>query len=281
LSKILTTISDRGSNVIRLAQATPAFTGIKNGDHVVRGVIDEQTSRFLFEYYLLRTLIAYTYMTDEEDMIVREVKKTTDVADVFSVDYIDDTQTRIDLGISSQTQTDILLVSGNKRELKQRVAELLVAFMEIFRNEKDTIDVTYEYIQDMVFKLKEREKDMVTDRLKSMTDERREADNIMKITKQGLYSKGLQKGLVVYDKDFYEEEQQLRDEMDKAERKIRKKNRDATDENIDILVDEYLEQNQADRGIEEDAFDMRHLGENYYDGNYDGYDDNDAYDEED
>jgi hypothetical protein len=132
----------------------------------------------------------------------------------------------------------------------------------------------------MVFKLKEREKDMVTDRLKSMTDERREADNIMKITKQGLYSKGLQKGLVVYDKDFYEEEQQLRDEMDKAERKIRKKNRDATDENIDILVDEYLEQNQADRGIEEDAFDMRHLGENYYDGNYDGYDDNDAYDEE-
>ncbi len=58
---------------------------------------------------------------------------------------------------------------------------------------------------------------MVTDRLKAMTDEGREVDTIFKILKQGDYSKGLQKGLTMYDKDFYErkEEQELRDEMDK------------------------------------------------------------------
>jgi hypothetical protein len=137
-------------------------------------------------------------------------------------------------------------------------------------NEKDIIDTTYEEIQDKVFKLREKEKDMVTDRLKAMTDEERDADTILKVTKQGLYSKGLQKGLTVYDKNFYDEEQTLRDELTKAEKKIRKKNKDATDENIDILVDEYLEQRQTNADIDTDAYGMSHLGEGWYDGNYDG-----------
>jgi hypothetical protein len=137
-------------------------------------------------------------------------------------------------------------------------------------NEKDTIDTTYESIQDKAFKLREKEKDMVTDRLKAMTDEERDADTILKVTKQGLYSKGLQKGLTVYDKNFYDEEQTLRDELSKAEKKIRKKNKDATDENIDILMDEYLEQRQATAEIDADAYGMSHLGEGWDDGNYDG-----------
>ena len=144
--------------------------------------------------------------------------------------------------------------------------------MDIFRNEKETIDTTYEEIQDRVFKLREREKDMVTDRLKAMTDEERDTDTIMKITKQGLYSKGLQKGLTVLDKDFYDQEQELRDEMEKAERKIKRKNKDATDENIDILVDEYLEQQQVVADIDADAYGLEYLGEDYYDGNYTGID---------
>ena len=46
--------------------------------------------------------------------------------------------------------------------------------MDIFNSEKETIDTTYVEIQDRVFKLREREKDLVTDRLKSMTDEQRD-----------------------------------------------------------------------------------------------------------
>ena len=115
--------------------------------------------------------------------------------------------------------------------------------MQIFQNEKDIIDITYEDIQDKVFKLREGEKNMVTDRLKAMTDEQRDIDTVFKILKQGIYSKGLEKGLTMYDKDFYEreEEQKLMENMEKLERKIRRNNKDATDENIDILVDEQLE----------------------------------------
>ena len=271
LSKILITIQNLCKNIIRIADSTPCFSSIKNEDRILKGIIDERTSRFLFEYYLLRILICYIELADRSDMIVTEIKRSYDVTDLFSVDYIEDTQTRIDLGMSSETKTDNVIRTGNLRQLKEQTADLLIAFVNILSIEKDTIDITYEEIQDKVFKLKEREKDMVTDRLKAMTDEQRDADTILKITKQGLYSKGLQKGLTVYDKDFYNEEQILRDEMDKAERKIRK-NKGAVDENIDILVDEYLEDQINAIDIDADAYGIEYLGEDFEDGNYTGID---------
>jgi hypothetical protein len=272
LNNILSNIQSNGKNAIKLADSTPCFSTIKIGDRILRGVIDERTSRYLFEFYFLRVLINYIQLADQDSMIVTEVKQPLNVTDLFSVEYIEDTETRVDLTMSSRSVMDTRIVMGNKRELKQKTAELLIAFIDMFRNEKDLIDITYEDIQDKIFKLKTKEKDMITDRLKALTDEERDIDTILKITKQGDYSKGLQKGLTIYDKDFYEKEQTFRDEMEKAERKIRNKNKDATDDNIDILLDEYLEQRQAGDEIDNDAFDMSHLGENYYDGYFDGVD---------
>jgi len=274
ISKILITIQNMCKNIIKLAESTPCFSSIKNNDKILRGIIDEKTSRYLFEHYLLKILFTYIELADNSDMIVTETKTSMDVADLFSVDYIDDVETKIDVEMSYKSKTDTRIQSGNLRQLREEVARLLISFIDIFTTEKDIIDVSYEEIQDRVFKLKEREKDMVTDKLKAMTDEGRDIDTILKITKQGLYSKGLQKGLTIYEKEFYEreEEQELRDEMEKAERKIRRKNKDANEQNIDILVDEYLEQRRVDDDIDNDAFDMGYLGEDYYDGNYTGID---------
>jgi len=274
ISKILITIQNICKNIIKIAESTPCFSSIKTNNKILRGIIDEKTSRYLFEHYLLKILFTYIELADNNDMIVTETKTSMDVVDLFSVDYINDIETKIDVEMSYKSKADTRIQTGNLRQLREETASLLISFIDIFTTEKDIIDISYEEIQDRVFKLKEREKDMVTDKLKAMTDEGRDIDNILKITKQGLYSKGLQKGLTIYEKEFYEreEEQELRDEMEKAERKIRRKNKDATDENIDILVDEYLEQRRVDDDIEDDAFDMGYLGEDYYDGNYTGID---------
>jgi DNA-binding protein H-NS len=203
-------------------------------------------------------------------MIVTEVRKETEITDIFASEYIEEIDTRIDLSMSSRQQTDTTLLSGNKKVLRQKTAELLIAFINILNNQKDSIDTSYEEIQDRVFKLREKEKDMVTDRLKNMTDQERDADTILKINKLGMYGKGMQKGLTTLDKDFYDEEQQFRDKMEQAERNIRKKNSDATDENIDALVDEYIEQQEIDNDIDNEAYDMGYLNETFYDGNTDG-----------
>lgn len=272
LNNILSSIQKMGKNMVKIADATPSFSSIKNKDTMLRGVIDERTSRYLFEYYLLRTLLTFIILSDEDDMIVTEVKKEYEVDDLFSVEYIEDVDTRVDLTYSTRVEADTRVLTGNKKELKQKTAELLVAFIDILREEKNTIDTNYEEIQDRVFKLKEREKDMVTDRLKAMTDEQRDVDTVMKITKQGEYSKGMQKGLTILDKDFYDEEQELRDEMLKAERKIRAKNKDANDDNIDSMIEDYLAEQREEREIDEDVYDISYLNEAFYDGNFDGID---------
>ena len=78
----------------------------------------------------------------------------------------------------------------------------------------------------------------------------------------------MQKGLTMYDKEYYENEGDLRDQMVKAERKIRESNADANDENIDILIDEFIEQQEADKQMDDEANDMRDITEDYTDGNH-------------
>lgn len=269
LMNVLTTVQKSSRNLVRIANVTPKFSSIKMSEEkIIKPIFDERTSRFLFEYYLLRVLLSYIELSDNEEMIVTEIRKETEVSDIFAVEYLEEIDTRVDLAMTSRSQTDVTLLTGNKKELRQKTAELILAFVDILNNQKDTLDISYEEIQDRVFKLREREKDMVTDRLKNMTDELRDADTILKINKLGKYSVGMQKGLTMYDKDYYEKEEDLRDEMVKAERKIRKSNPDANDENIDILIDEYMEQQEVDNQIDHEDNDMGDITEDYTDGNH-------------
>jgi hypothetical protein len=271
LSAVLNKIQQSAKNILIISNATPAFTSILvGGEDTIKPVFDERTSKFLFEYYLLRVFINYIELSDEETMVVNEVVKESEVSDIFSVEHFEEQDTRVDLSMGSRQILQTSLVSGNKKELRQNIVELFISFTNIMSSEKETIDTSYEEIQDRVFKLKEREKDLVTDRLKRMTDEERNADTILKINKLGMYSKGMQKGLTTLDKDFYDEERDFRDEMTKAERNIRKKNPDANDENMDILLDDYMGEQATNKEIDDDAYDMSFINETYYDGNTDG-----------
>ena len=277
LLNILTTIQSSCKNLSLVTKYTPSYTSIKLEDRELKPIFDERTSRYLFEFYLLRILVQYIELSDLDEMIVTEVRKEVEITDLFSVDFVEEQETHIDLSMTSHTEIDTRLLTGNKKELKQKTAQLLIAFVDILNNQKDTINTSYEEIQDRVFKLREKEKDLVTDRLKVMTDEQRDTDTILKINKLGMYSKGLQKGLTTLDKDFYDEEQTFRDNMVRAEKNIRRKNPDANDDNIDILLDDFVEQNQIDQEIDDEAYAMGFMGETYWDGNTDG---NDAPEEE-
>jgi hypothetical protein len=272
LSNILINIKKSCKNLLLLSKNTPSFTTIKMGEINLIPIFDEKTSKYLFEFYLLRVLIQYIELSDLDEMIVTEITREVEITDIFSVDYIEEQETCADLSITSHSETDIRLLTGNKKQLKQKTAELIISFIDILNNEKDTIDTSYEEIQDRVFKLREKEKDLVTDRLKVMTDEERNTDTILKINKLGMYSKGLQKGLTTLDKDFYDEEQEFRDNMLSAEKAIRRKNPNVSDENIDTLMDEFMEQQQIDREIDDEVNDMSYMNETYYDGNTDGVD---------
>ena len=116
---------------------------------------------------------------------------------------------------------------------------------------KKRINMTYEKVQDIVFKTKEKEKDVFfRDRLEGLTDDEKDADTILKSTKLGLYSKGLKKSLTTYDRDDYDGTDEERSNWEKVkglEQKLRNKNRDATDGDIDDAMDEMNNNDDMDR----------------------------------
>jgi hypothetical protein len=122
---------------------------------------------------------------------------------------------------------------------------------------------------DIVFKIRQKEKDTFTDRLKAMSVEGKDVDTMMKINKLGVWSKGLQKGLTVYDKDTYDED---RDEMEKLvniENKLLKRKQGSgsgsgSGEAIDDLDRmEYMETEQRENEIDAEDNDLTNLNDNY------------------
>ena len=206
------------------------------------------------------------------EMIVTEVKKPMEVADIFSVDYLEDNERKAEFEMFGQrTEMETTLLKGNKKDLRQKVADLLIAFIEIMEHQKDIIDISYEQIQDRAFKIREKEKDIITDRLKGLSEEEREADTIMKINKLGAWNKGLQKGLTKYSAKDYENEQDFMLSMMQYENVISKKV-DPNNKKFDIELDDYIEEVNREKEIEKEAYDIGNYRDDYMDGNFEGDD---------
>jgi len=267
LYNILKGIQRSCKNLVLLSKITTGFTSIKVNDELLKPVYDERTSKYLFEYYFLRVLLNYIELADMDKMIVTEATKDLDVEDLFTVDYIEDVESGKEVSISKSRflpQENILL-RGNKVTLKQKVSKLLVSYIKIMGEYKKTINISYEQIQDKVFKIREREKDGVTDRLKFMTDEERDADTILKINKLGVWNKSLQKGLTTYVADTYDDERQFMENMLQYERTLGKKP-NVTGDDFGELMEEVDRETELDK----EAYDMGNYIDDYNDGNFEG-----------
>ena len=268
---ILQETQNSSNNVLLLANNTPSFTTIKKeGDKELKPIFDDKTSKLLFEHYLLLVFLDYINLSDMDEMVVTSVRRQIDVTDIFSVQYLEDNERKMNIDITSPgTEIETTLLKGNKKDLKQKVAELLLSFIQIMDKQKEMIDISYEQIQDKVFKLKEKEKDLITDRLKDLTEEEREADTILKINKLGVWNKGLQKGLTKYSADDYDKERDFMETMTQYEVNVGK-NADSSNRNFSQLVDDYIDEVNVENEIEREAYDMSFFRDDYMDGNFEG-----------
>jgi hypothetical protein len=289
LNNILQKIQRSCDDLVKLANNTPTFVTIKmdvstsgnsnKEQRELKPIFDERTSKFLYEYYFLKILNEYIDLSSQENMIVREIKTKNiiDAQDIFSVEYLEETNTVIDntVDTDSRIEFDTNLLSGDKKYLQQKVANLLIEFLRIMDSYKEVVDISYEKIQDKIFKLKGKEKDIITDRLKDMTDEDRDADTILKINKLGVWSKGLQKGLTTYVKENYDEESEFIEQMLQYERKAQKKQPGT---NLDTGLDDFIDETDRENEIEREAYDISGYTEDFMDGVFEGDDvDNDHY----
>ena len=187
--------------------------------------------------------------------------------------FVDDTY------LSDEINIDI--IEGNKRNVKEKVASLIITYLSIYRNHKNIINKSYYDIENYIFNLKEKEKNMITDRQEKLEGDEKDVDALMKKHKLGVWGKGLNKGLTQYVKEDYDNERQFRDTMNEIENKLNNKNgvNDDTSGLYDADVFEEYENIMRGNEMDEEAYDMRHIGDdgdilydNINEDNYDEYD---------
>ena len=257
ITNILNSVMINTNSFLTLVNETPYLNEIKYKDSKTHSIFDERTTRLLFENYFLRAITSYIRYTDDESMIISRFENEVRNED-------------------SELPTSSLLL-GDKRELKTNIAKLLIDYLNVLFDHKDMVNMSYDEVMDVIFKLKESEKDTFTDRLKQLTDEERDADTILKMNKLGVWSKGLQKGLTTYTKENYESELELTEKMNEVEKQVRKKFKDiAVDQNIDMLLEDYYDEMEVGQYVEEDEYNMGRMTEDYMDGFVDGDEDQDV-----
>jgi hypothetical protein len=252
IMNVLNSILQNTKQFLLLVNETPYINEINYKNIHTYSIFDKRTCKLLFENYLLTILTSYIRYTDDDSLIIGDISAQ-----------------QISEPVSS-------LLLGDKKDLKTKIAELLITYINIMIQHKNMINMNYEEIMDVVYKIKEREKDTFTDRLKAMTDEQREADTVLKINKLGVWSKGLQKGLVSYDEDVYDEEREYMQQFAEIENIVKKKNRNINDMNLQQYMDDYMEDQQNGEDIEREEYNMANMTEDYMDGYIDGDEDQDV-----
>jgi hypothetical protein len=245
IKNVLRTIIDKCNGIYLLSANTPVLTNIKIGEKELYSVFDKRTTTLLYEYYLLSILNEYINLTKDLSMVTRMlVIPERDESDLYSADFLVEQQLKF-----SESESEF--VEGDVIKLKQDVAKLLVAFINIMMRSKKTLNLSYKDVHDKIFKSKEAEKYDFTDRLKDMTEEQRAVDTILKHHKLGsLYSIGLSKGIKEYDPENFDHDKIVAEKVAEIQNRLKKKGRTGVD---DVDIDDVVEEDADNRDIDMDA----------------------------
>ena len=170
----------------------------------------------------------------------------------------------IELSISSLDD------SYNKNEIYKNIFYFFNNFLNTLHSVNNDINNNYKKIKENITFSKEKEKDLITDYLKNLTDEEREIENLFKNNKLEKWNKGMQKGVTQYVKENYDEERIAIEKQAILEKKLNKKDF-ITDMNKEIFLMEMEEEEVIQNDIEEDAYDMNDIADD------DDYESEDEY----
>ena len=259
VNNVVTEIQEKCKGILLLSQVTPAVTNTTVGNgQTVYNVFDKRTTTLLYEYYLLLIFSEYITLTKDPVMASKILKTPNESASLYSSDFLIEQQLKF-------AETEDIFIEGNVDRLQEDIAKLLTTYITIMMETKKSLDLSYDKVDDMIFKLKEAEKYTFTDRLRDLDDEQREVENVLKIYKLGMWSTGLSKGIKEYDPENYEHEKKVSERIAEIQNGLRKNG--AIDENnLDIDLEDAMEAMDAQDFIDQDELRMGDIGEDFDNG---------------
>lgn len=263
LEPILVEIQDNLTPLLDIANETPIMSNINLGtsaeeeDAVIFGIFGKKTGYYLFENYFLTVLNNYITVSvrkhGPKKPIARPSKKRAQPSENFEDDEYADYSEEI-----SENQ---------QKEIKHHVALLLVSYLNIMENHKVTVNLTYDFIMNSVFKIQQAEKNTFTSKLERFTEEAREVDTVLKMHKLGDWNKGMQKSLTTYNKNNDDDETRVQNEKYQTIENALFKNNNVTDRNVEQYMDDYLAEAAANEANDMEELALGGIDEDYYDGN--------------
>jgi hypothetical protein len=155
--------------------------------------------------------------------------------------------------------------------LKNSVAYVL-EYINIMSNHHNLINNGYKKVKEKINMAKEKEKTIITDFLKNLSDEEREIENVLKNNKLEKWNKGMQKGLTQYVKENYDEEREALDKQALKERKLQQNN-NVTAMNRELYNLDNDENEERDQAIDEEEYSLQDVPDDddfNYDNDQDG-----------
>ena len=262
LTRLLLHIQPKFVDLRLFFQHLPIQEAIRVGNRDYYSFFDKDTVYLLLEYVLLSVIHEYIIATDERDLIrLDQVEKRREnrskIAEQSTEQMTSEyTQLAEEYQEVYGDMTEVQIQSGNREELKTRVAKMLLAFINITRKNKNEIDISYENIASSIRKRKDKEKNRIVERFKNMSEDERRVEDQKKKLKMDEWNVGTQKGIFVYDPaTSYREvmEQQAEEELDIKKHGIRQADfisihGDTGDEPLREMVEE----DQMEEDIEEE-----------------------------
>jgi hypothetical protein len=177
-------------------------------------LLDKPTIYMLYTYCFYSVLYEYINCTNEADLLktdIEEVKRSKrgelkDAADMSTYISGQDVDLNDELTDANAELNEIEIRIGNKEELRERVAALLLCFLAVEEENKKTVDHSYDHIKQKVRRNKDIERRNVIDRLTKMSIEQRKVEDSLKKYRLEHWNVGQQKGLYEYDADAYDRE---------------------------------------------------------------------------
>ena len=155
--------------------------------------------------------------------------------------------------------------------LKNSVAYVL-EYINVMSNHYNLVNNGYKKVKDKIAMAKEKEKDIITDFLKNLSDEEREIENILKNNKLEKWNKGMQKGLTQYVKENYDEEREAMEKQALKERKLQQNN-NVTAMNRELYNLDNDETEAMHNAIDEEEYSLSNVPDDddfNYDNDQDG-----------
>lgn len=232
-SQILNAVLSNAKHIDKLAKETYFLAPVIEGETKRRSIFDKRLTKLIFKFYLFS---------------------------IFTV-YID---------AVPQHQHEYGVVRGSQLKQNSLVTDILVSFITLLKSEKNNINFNHDKIMIKVNRSKNKERSDITESLKHKTDEERRIEKEFINNKLEKWSKGLQKGLRIYQKDTYDDERKQMERQKLLDIKINR-NGNVTDMNRNIYEFDMIQGNIDDDIIDKEVNDISlYVGEDDDHGDMDG-----------